>query len=114
MAENKELKCGDIIETPFGVMIIESINEDKIVGHKLGGIYTFITKEPKKVKVLNSDFRYKGELDSSYQEKIKKLRWELDRCLSWAKCQENLSKDDMLKQLDEDIKTEIDEIFGSE
>lgn len=51
------VECGDIVKTPFGVMIVESIKKDgTLIGHQLTKMVQFWGKD---VKILNSDFRYR-------------------------------------------------------
>jgi len=58
--------------------------------------------------VKEKEFVWIENLKSAVQGLIENV----NRCIEWAKCQDNLSREDMLEQLKEDIETEIKKWFA--
>jgi len=68
----KQVRCGDIVKTPFGIIIVEKIKADgTLIGHELKGAKTFWSKNlTRDIKILNSDFSYKQEQDTEEEFEI--------------------------------------------
>lgn len=62
-----KIECGDIIETPFGVMLVEKIRDDgTFLGHELGNPAFY---KGTGCDILNSDFRYTEKAKSKMRIK---------------------------------------------
>jgi len=58
--------------------------------------------------------RIKFELEQQIRSTVQELEEGIKRCIEWAECQTDMSKEDMLEQLREDIETEIKKYFPEE
>jgi len=73
----QEVKCGNIIRTKQGIMLVEKIKKDgTLLGHEIKRHISFWTSDvDKDIEILNSEFTYKKEL-------LVNLKKELDKILN--------------------------------
>ena len=89
--------------------------EKKIIIEPLDAYMHGVKFTPEQQEVV---FKIVDDTEKEIKQRIRKavqgLEEGIKRCIEWAECQTDLSREDMLEQLREDIETEIKKWFPDE